>query len=156
MLDHQGGRFHWSSYPHCSRIQQEGWTMQGHSPDRHIRGWLSVAGPKPVVQAFLSYLRRLWNTSEPVFLSSDVDFPFLGINVQKLPHGLFLHQATYTDALLEERGSFIPSRTRWTTGEPEHFKKEDPLPPDNTWSGSNEDNAFSAPCYGYPLEPGQT
>ena len=31
---------------------------------------------------------------------------------------------------LEEHGSSIPNRTRWTTGDAEHFKKEQPQPPD--------------------------
>ena len=42
-----------------------------------------TAGPKPVVQAFLSYFRRIGT-----LVTSDVDFPFLGINIQKF-HGLF-------------------------------------------------------------------
>ena len=89
-----------------------------------------AAGPSPVVKEIPKFLRKLWNTSEPVFLSAKTDLPFLGITIQQLPQGIFLHQYNYTDSLLEEYGSSIPSRSRWTTGDSEHFQKETPQPPD--------------------------
>ena len=38
----------------------------------------------------------------------------------------------YTELLLEEHQSSIPTRPRWTTGEAEHFQKEPPEVPDQT------------------------
>ena len=43
---------------------------------------------------------------------------------------MVLHQANYTEMFLEEHGSSIPNRGRWTTGEAKHFSKEQPQPPD--------------------------
>ena len=48
------------------------------------------------------------------------------------PEGLLLHQHHYTNDLLAEHSSHITARKRLTSGEPDHFKKDDPLPPDAT------------------------
>ena len=44
--------------------------------------------------------------------------------------GILLHQKLYTEDLLQEHSPHITARRRTTSGEPEHFKKEAPLPPD--------------------------
>ena len=56
-----------------------------------------------------------------VYLAPGIDFTFLGVTIEKLPHGILLHQNTYTELLLEEHQSSIPTQPRWTTGEAEHF-----------------------------------
>ena len=46
--------------------------------------------------------------------------------------GLMLHQRFYTEDFLKEYGPFVSARKRNTAGEPDHFKKQDPEPPDLT------------------------
>ena len=43
--------------------------------------------------------------------------------------GLLLHQHNYTEELLREHSSHITARKRMTSGEPDHFRNEDSLPP---------------------------
>ena len=89
----------------------------------YVDDYLTVGQPE-TVEKFLSYLRRLWNTSDPQYLSQNSELPFLGLTVQRSPSGLFLHQAQYAELLLEEHTSHIPKRARTTTGEAESFKEE--------------------------------
>ena len=67
-----------------------------------------TAGPPKLVEAFMATLRRLWKTSEPQHLTLDHELTFLGVTLRRIPE----------------------ARKRTTTGEPEHFQKEAPLPPD--------------------------
>ena len=67
-----------------------------------------------------------WKTRDPVYLAPGVCFTFLGVTIEKLPHGILLHQNTYTELTLEEHQSSIPTRPRWTAGEAEHFRKGPP------------------------------
>ena len=89
----------------------------------YVDDYLTVGQPE-TVEKFLSYLRRLWNTSDPQYLSQSSELPFLGLTIQRSPSGLFLHQVQYAELLLEEHASHIPKRTRTTTGEAESFKEE--------------------------------
>ena len=89
----------------------------------YVDDYLTVGQPE-TVEKFLSYLRRLWNTSDPQYLSQSSELPFLGLTIQKSPSGLFLHQVQYAELLLEEHASHIPKRARTTTGEAESFKEE--------------------------------
>ena len=89
----------------------------------YVDDYLTVGQPE-TVENFLSYLRRLWNTSAPQYLSQSNELPFLGLTIQRSPSGLFLHQAQYAELLLEEHASHIPKRARTTTGEAESFKEE--------------------------------
>ena len=89
-----------------------------------------VAGPEAIISPFLSHLRSIWKTSEPLYLEPGVSFSFLGISLEITPLGILLHQCAYTDALIEEFKDVTPSRKRSTTGEPEHFSKLPPSPPD--------------------------
>ena len=91
-----------------------------------------ATGPKELISSFFTHIRKTWKTSDPVYLAPGVDFTFLGVTIEKLPHGILLHQNTYTELLLEEHQSSIPTRPRWTTGEAEHFQKEPPEVPDQT------------------------
>ena len=89
----------------------------------HVDDYLTVGQPQ-TVEKCLSYLRRLWNTSVPQYLSQSGELPFLGLTLQRSPIGLFLHQVQYAELLLEEHASHIPKRARTTTGEAESFKEE--------------------------------
>ena len=89
----------------------------------YVDDYLTVGQPE-TVEEFLSYLRRLWNTSDPQYLSQSSELPFLGVTIHRSPGGLFLHQAQYAELLLEEHASHIPKRARTTTGEAESFKEE--------------------------------
>ena len=44
--------------------------------------------------------------------------------------GILLHQRLYTEDVLQEHSPHITARRRTTSGEPEHFQKDAPLPPD--------------------------
>ena len=44
--------------------------------------------------------------------------------------GILLHQHHYTQDFLREHSAHISARKRTTSGEPEHFKSDSPLPPD--------------------------
>ena len=95
----------------------------------YVDDYLTVGQPETVekflsFEKFLSYLRRLWNTSDPQYLSQSSELPFLGLTIQRSPSGLFLHQVQYAELLLEEHASHIPKRARTTTGEAESFKEE--------------------------------
>ena len=57
----------------------------------YVDDYLTVGQPE-TVEKCLSYLRRLWNTSDPQYLSQSSELPFLGLTIQKSPSGLFLHQ----------------------------------------------------------------
>ena len=89
----------------------------------YVDDYLTVGQPE-TVEKFLSYLRRLWNTSDPQYLSQSSELPFLGLTIQRSPSGLFLHQVQYAELLLEEHASHIPKRTRTTTGEADSFKED--------------------------------
>ena len=91
-----------------------------------------TTGPPKLVQDFMDTLRRLWKTSEPQHLSPSVDLTFLGVTSKMTPDGLLLHQHNYTEELLREHSAHITARKRMTSGEPDHFRKEDPLPPNPT------------------------
>ena len=95
----------------------------------YVDDYLTVGQPE-TVETFLSYLRRLWNTSAPQYLSQSSELPFLGLTIQRSPSGLFLHQVQYAELLLEEHASHIPKRARTTTGEAESFKEEQNPSPD--------------------------
>ena len=73
----------------------------------YVDDYLTVGQPE-TVEKFLSYLRRLWNTSDPQYLSQGSELPFLGLTIQRSPSGLFLHQVQYAELLLEEHASHIP------------------------------------------------
>ena len=96
-----------------------------------------TTGPRHVVEAFLNTLRKMWKTSGPQFLSSDGELQFLGATIIMTSVGLMLHQHFYTEDFLKEYGPFVSARKRNTAGEPDHFKKQDPEPPDL----SNTDHA---------------
>ena len=81
---------------------------------------------------FIDALRRLWKTSDPQYLTPTVELTFLGVSIRMTPEGLLLHQHHYTNDLLNEHSSHITARKRLTSGEPDRFKKDDPLPPDAT------------------------
>ena len=89
-----------------------------------------TAGPQPVIQSFLDTLRRKWKTSDPQFLTMTADLPFLGVSIRMTKDGLLLHQHHYTQDFLREHSAHISARKRTTSGEPEHFRREPPLPPD--------------------------
>ena len=89
----------------------------------YVDDYLTVGQPENV-EKFLSYLRRLWNTIDPQYLSQSSELPFLGLTIQRSPSGLFLHQAQYAELPLEEHASHIPKRARTTTGEAESFEEE--------------------------------
>ena len=101
--------------------------MSGISVDDFLN-----VGPRHVVSAYVTALRKLWKTSDPQFLSIDAELNFLGVSIRQLATGLLLHQHHYTEELLSEHASIhITARKRTTTGEPEHFNKQAPLPPDH-------------------------
>ena len=52
--------------------------------------------------------------------------------------GILLRQHHYTQDCLRERCSHIPVCKRTTSGEPEHFRRETPLPPDPSNSEHQE------------------
>ena len=87
-----------------------------------------------MVEKRLSYLRRLWITSGPQYLSYGNDLPFLVLTSQRSRQWLFLLQVQYAELLLEEHASFIPARGKTTTGEAENFKEEQhpTQPPDQS------------------------
>ena len=89
----------------------------------YVDDYLTVRQPE-MVERCLSYLRRLWNTSDPQYLSQSSALPFLGLTIQRSCEGLFLHQVQYAELVLEEHASHIPGRARTTTGEAENFKEE--------------------------------
>ena len=97
----------------------------------YVDDFLSV-GPPRLVRDFIDALRRLWKTSDPQYLTPTVELTFLGVTIRMTPEGLLLHQHHYTNDLLAEHSSHITARKRLTSGEPDHFKKDDPLPPDAT------------------------
>ena len=66
----------------------------------YVDDYLTVGQPETVAK-FLSYLRRLWNTSDPQYLSQGSELPFLGLTIQRSPSGLFLHQAQFAELLSE-------------------------------------------------------
>ena len=88
-----------------------------------------TTGPPILVQDFMDTLRRLWKTSEPQRLSPSVDLTFLGVTIKMTPDALLLHQHNYTEELRREHSAHITARKRMTSGEPDHFRKADPLPP---------------------------
>ena len=49
---------------------------------------------------------------------------------QENSEGLVLHQHHYTEDFLKEHSAHRTARKRLTSGEPDHFRKDDPLPPD--------------------------
>ena len=59
-----------------------------------------VTGSPEICKDVLSALRSLWKTGEPEFLSSSQPLRFLGVKVEKLPDGLYVHQHFYVDELL--------------------------------------------------------
>ena len=85
-----------------------------------------TAGPSPVVRSFLATLRKMWETSDPQYLTMDAELPFLGVSITMTKDGLLLHQHHYTLDFLLEHSSHISARKRTTSGEPENV-----LPP---WS----------------------
>ena len=89
-----------------------------------------TAGPPKLVGAFMNTLRKTWKTSEPQYLTLDHELTFLGVTLRRTVDGILLHQQLYTDDLLQEHAPHMTARKRTTTGEPEHFQKEAPLPPD--------------------------
>ena len=91
-----------------------------------------TAGPPSVVHSFLATLRKMWKTSDPQFLTMNAELPFLGVSIRMTKDGLLLHQHHYTLDFLREHSSHISARKRTTSGEPEHFRRETPLPPDPT------------------------
>ena len=91
-----------------------------------------TAGPTRVVSSFLATLRKMWKTSDPQFLTMNAELPFLGISIRMTKDGLLLHQHHYTLDFLREHSSHISARKRTTSGEPEHFRRETPLPSDPT------------------------
>ena len=72
----------------------------------YVDDYLTVGQPETVAK-FLSYLRLLWNTSDPQDLSQSSELPSLGLTVQRPPSGLVLHQVQYAELLLEEHASHI-------------------------------------------------
>ena len=95
----------------------------------YVDDFLTV-GPPQLVHDFLTALRKLWKTGDPQYLSPEVDITFLGVTIKMTEQGLLLHQHYYTEDLLKEHSSHITARKRMTSGEPDHFRKDDPLPPD--------------------------
>ena len=95
----------------------------------YVDDYLTV-GPPEVVDAFMTTLRKLWKTSEPQYLSFTQDLTFLGVTIEKKEEGLLLHQHNCTENLLNEDAAHLPARKRTTAGDPEHFKKVAPPPPD--------------------------
>ena len=89
----------------------------------YIDDYVTVGQPQ-TVKNVLSYLRRLWNTSDPQYLSQGNELPFLGLTIQRTRQELFLHKLQFAGLLLEENASHIPVRDRTTTGEAENFKEE--------------------------------
>ena len=77
----------------------------------------------------MNTLRKLWKTSEPQFLTLNHELTFLGVTLRRTVVGILLHQQLYTDDLLQEHAPHVSARKRTTTGEPEHFQKDAPLPP---------------------------
>ena len=74
----------------------------------------------------------MWKTSDPQYLTMDAELPFLGVLIRMTKDGLLLRQHHYTLDFLREHSSHISARKRTTSGEPEHFRRETPLPPDPT------------------------
>ena len=95
----------------------------------YVDDYLAV-GPPGVVDAFTRTLRKLWKTSEPQYLSFTQNLTFLGVTIEKKEEGLLLHQRNYTENLLKEHAAHLPARKRTASGDPEHFKKVAPPPPD--------------------------
>ena len=89
-----------------------------------------ASGSKVLLHDFFQHLRGIWKTSDPLYLSPGMDFPFLGVTVEKRPYGLLIHQEAYTNEFLKEYGGYVTARQRTTTGEPGHFAKEEPISPD--------------------------
>ena len=133
----------------CLIVKQQ--SLQDHSPTTDAFGLTSrvlpdqvvalsgiyvddflTAGPPQVVRSFLAALRKMWRTSDPQFLSLDADLPFLGVSIRMTKNGILLHQHHYTQDLLHNHSSHISARKRNTSGEPTHFQKDPPLPPDPT------------------------
>ena len=96
-----------------------------------------TAGPS-VVRSFLATLCKMWKTSDSQFLTMDAELPFLGVSIRMTEAGLLLHQHHYALDFLREHSSHITVRKRTTNGEPEHFRRETPLPPDPTNSEHQE------------------
>ena len=90
-----------------------------------------TAGPTHVVQSFLAALRKMGRTSDPQF-SLDADLPFLGVSIRMTKDGVLLRQHHYTQDLLHDHPSYITARRRSASGEPDHFQRDPPLPPDPT------------------------
>ena len=61
----------------------------------YVDDYLTVGQPE-TVETFLSYLRRLWNTSDPQYLRQESELAFLGLTIQRSPSGLF--QGQYADS----------------------------------------------------------
>ena len=92
-----------------------------------------TAGPSPVVRSFLATLLcRMWKTSDPQYLTMNAQLPCLRISIRITKDGLLLHQHHCTLDFLREHSSHISARKRTSSGEPEHFRRETPLPPDPT------------------------
>ena len=63
----------------------------------------------------------------------NVDLPLLGVSTRMTKEGFLLHQNHYTQDFLREHSAYISpisARKRTTSGEPEHFRREPPLPLD--------------------------
>ena len=111
-----------------------------------------TAGPPKIVEAFMTTLRKLWKTSEPQFLTLDHELTFLGVILRKTVDGILLHQQLYTDDLPQEHAPHMSARKRTTTGEPEHFQTEAPLPPNPSipeQGGSRGVNGFLVVSFGF-------
>ena len=116
----------------CLIVKQQ--SLQDHLPSTDSLGLTSRVLPHQVpllaVHSFLASLRKMWKTSDPQFLSLDADLPFLGVSIRMTKDGILLHQHHYTQELLRNHSSHISARKRNTSGEPTHFQKDPPLPPD--------------------------
>ena len=98
-----------------------------------------TSGSKMLLHDFFQHLRGIWKTSDPLYLSPGMEFPFLGVTVEKRSYGLLVHQEAYTEEFLKEYGGYVTARQRTTTGEPGHCAKEEPISPD---PGNEEHQAW--------------
>ena len=69
-----------------------------------------ASGSKVLLHDFFQHLRGIWKTSDPLYLSPGMDFPFLGVTVEKRPYGLLIHQEAYTDEFLKEYGGYVTAQ----------------------------------------------
>ena len=88
--------------------------------------------PKYAKMFFLLY--GLCGKQESLGLSSSHPLRFLGVKVEKLPDGLYVHQHFYVDELLRKHVGSYGTRVRGTTPAPESFthttQNHEPQPPD--------------------------